>query len=120
LQSSHTSTADRGVCGGNGNYSPRVDAGPNFLTGSATALITFSYYVYDEACRAPRSADEIVFYRWLCSCGQGGYALDAATFRRCVLSHWEAIHGRAAATVVADLRHCTDALLAFVERQILG
>jgi hypothetical protein len=120
LQLSRTPTAVGGVCGRNGNYSPRVNAGPNFLTGSATALITFSYYVYDEECRAPRSADEIVFYRWLCSCGQGGYALDAATFRRDVLGHWQAIHGRAAATVVADLRHCTDELLAFVERKILG
>src|SRR6266550_4141803 len=85
----------------------------------ATARITFSYYVYDEAPGAPRSVDEIVFRRWLCSCGQGGYALDAATFRARVLSHWHATHGRAPATVVADLRHCTDELLAFVERQVL-
>ena len=78
------------------------------------------FYVYDRAPDGPRSADEIVFRRWLCSCGQGGYALDAATFRGLVLSHWQATHGRAPATVVADLRPCTDELLAFVERQVLG
>ena len=85
-----------------------------------TLHIRISYYVHDEACNPPRSADEIVFRRWLCSCGQGGYALDTATFRGRVLDHLHATHGRAAATVHADVRHCTNDLLAFVERQILG
>jgi hypothetical protein len=61
-----------------------------------------------------------VFRRWLCSCGQGGYSLDAATFQDVVLDHLHATHGGAAAAVDADVRHCTNELLAFVERQILG
>jgi hypothetical protein len=82
--------------------------------------LRFSYYVSDATCRPPRSADEIVFRRWLCSCGQGGYALDAATFRDAVLSHLRARHRRARASVTGEIRHCTDELLALVERQVLG
>jgi hypothetical protein len=82
--------------------------------------ITFSYYVYDKACRTPRSADEIVFHRWLCACGQGGYALDAATFQGVVHRHLHTRHAGAAARVVAEVRHCSDELLAFVERQAFG
>jgi len=82
--------------------------------------IRFSYYVYDEAYRIPRCADDIVFRRWLCSCGQGGFTLDAATFRAMVLNHWQTTHGHAPAMLVADLRHCSDELVAFVERQVLG
>jgi hypothetical protein len=82
--------------------------------------IRFSYYVYDQACRAPSSADDIVFRRWLCACGQGGFTLDSATFRDVVLKHWQSTHRHAPAILVADVQHCSNELIAFVERRVLG
>ncbi len=72
--------------------------------------MTFTFYV----------ADRIVFTRWLCSCGSGGFALDTATFRRQMLSHLEARHGNTNANVVGNVRTCSPELIAFIERQILG
>jgi hypothetical protein len=84
------------------------------------AEMTFSYYISDGAPGNPRSADEVVFTRWLCSCGSGGYALDTATFQRQILSHLRSRHGITIATVVGNVQRCTPELLAYVERQILG
>jgi hypothetical protein len=84
------------------------------------ARMTFSYYVTDDALDAPRSANDVVFTRWLCSCGGGGTALDSTTFQHEVLSHLRSRHGGTRASVVGNVRQCSPALLAFLERQILG
>jgi len=83
------------------------------------AHLRISYYVSDQADGGPVSMDQVVFRRWLCSCGGGGYAIDAATFGREVLTHVRSRHGTNT-TVVGDRRRCTAELLAFVEHQTLG
>jgi hypothetical protein len=85
-----------------------------------SAQLRFSYYVHNEGRHRYRSADQVVIRRWLCSCGGGGYALDATTFRDKVLAHLRAKHGSTTATVTADSQPCTDHLIAFVERKTLG
>ena len=84
------------------------------------AQLRFSFYLRNEGRHRHLGADQVVIRRWLCSCGGGGYALDATTFRDKVLAHLRAKHGSTTATVIADTQPCTDRLLAFVERQILG
>jgi len=83
------------------------------------AHLKFSYYMTDEADGRSGLRDSVVFRRWLCSCGGGGYAIDAATFRRAVLAHVRSRHGTNT-TVVGDRRRCSAELLAFVEHQTLG
>jgi len=84
-----------------------------------SAKLRFSYYLRNEGRQGNRAADEVVLRRWLCSCGGGGYALDATTFRGMVLGHLRAKHGVTTATVIADIQQCTDELIAYIERQIL-
>jgi len=85
-----------------------------------SAQLGFSYYFHDEGRHGHRAADEVVLRRWLCSRGGGGYALDATTFRGMVLGHLRAKHGGTTATVIADIQQCTDELIAYIERRILG
>jgi hypothetical protein len=84
------------------------------------ADLTFSYYISDRTGGRPGSADDIVFTRWLCSCGAGGYALDTTTFRREVLTHLRSRHGSTSVRVVGNVQRCSPDLVAFIERQILG
>jgi hypothetical protein len=84
------------------------------------AQLRFSYYLRNDGSRRHRGADQVVIRRWLCSCGSGGYTLDATTFRDMVLSHLRAKHGSTTATVTADSQPCTDRLIAYIERKILG
>jgi hypothetical protein len=85
-----------------------------------TAQLTFGYYFHHEARHRNRCEDRVVIRRWLCSCGGGGYALDATTFRDIVLGHLRAEHGGTTATVIADVHDCSDELIRFIERRILG
>lgn len=82
--------------------------------------MTFSYYVSDEAPEHERFVHNVVFTRWLCSCGSGGYGLDTATFWLQVISHLRVRHGGPNAAVVGNIQRCTAELVAFVERQVLG
>ena len=84
-----------------------------------TAQLKFSYYLHNDGSRRHRGADHVVIRRWLCSCGGGG-ALDATTFRDRVLAHLRAKHGSTTPIVTADSQPCTDQLVAFIERKILG
>src|SRR5262249_12308649 len=82
--------------------------------------LRFSYYLRNEGHHPHRAADPVLIRRWLCSCGGGGFALDFTTFRDMVLGHLRAKHGGTTATVIADSQQCTDELIRFIERRILG
>ena len=85
-----------------------------------SAQLRFSYYFQNEGRGPHRSGNRVVIRRWLCSCGSGGYAIDATTFRDMVLAHLRAKHGSTTASVTADSQPCSDRLIAFIERRILG
>jgi hypothetical protein len=83
------------------------------------ASLTISAYVLDDALAPPRSVDDVVLWRWLCSCGAANAAIDAATARDSLLGHLLSKHGSTRALVVGEVRRCSESLLAYVERQIL-
>ena len=85
-----------------------------------TTHLRFSYSHRNVGRHRYHSADHVVIRPWLCSCGGGGYAVDATTFRDTVLADLRAHHGSTTATVIADTQPCTDHLIAFTECKMFG